>query len=66
MTIAQTSTTSFKVELLQAVHNFGPTTPDTFKIACTRQRQTLARTRLYIQQLLKLWAQATRLGATRL
>ena len=33
MTIAQTSTTSFKVELLQAVHNFGPTTPDTFKIA---------------------------------
>jgi hypothetical protein len=33
MTIAQTSTTSFKVELLQAVHNFGPTTPDTFKVA---------------------------------
>jgi hypothetical protein len=33
MTIAQTSTTSFKVELLQAVHNFGPTSPDTFKIA---------------------------------
>ena len=33
MTIAQTSTTSFKVELLQAVHNFGPTTPNTFKIA---------------------------------
>ena len=33
MTIAQTSTTSFKVELFQAVHNFGPTTPDTFKIA---------------------------------
>ena len=33
MTIAQTATTSFKVELLQAVHNFGPTTPDTFKIA---------------------------------
>ena len=33
MTIAQTSTTSFKVELLQAVHSFGPTTPDTFKIA---------------------------------
>ena len=33
MTIAQTSTASFKVELLQAVHNFGPTTPDTFKIA---------------------------------
>ena len=33
MTIAQTATTSFKVELLQAVHNFGPTTPDTFYIA---------------------------------
>ena len=33
MTIAQTSTTSFKVELLQVVHNFGPTTPNTFKIA---------------------------------
>ena len=33
MTIAQTSTTSFKVELLQAVHNFGPTLPDTFNIA---------------------------------
>lgn len=31
--ISQTSTTSFKVELLQAVHNFGPTTPNTFKIA---------------------------------
>jgi hypothetical protein len=33
MTIAQTATTSFKVELLQAVHNFGPTSPDTFKVA---------------------------------
>jgi len=33
MTIAQTSTTSFKVELLQAIHSFGPTSPDTFKIA---------------------------------
>lgn len=33
MTIAQTATTSFKVELLQAVHNFGPTSPNTFKIA---------------------------------
>jgi hypothetical protein len=33
MTIAQTSTTSFKVELLQAVHNFGPVSPDTFNIA---------------------------------
>lgn len=33
MAIQQTTTTSFKVELLQAVHNFGPTSPDTFKIA---------------------------------
>ena len=33
MTIAQTATTSFKVQLLQAVHSFGPTSPDTFKIA---------------------------------
>jgi hypothetical protein len=33
MSIAQTVTTSFKVELLQAVHNFGPTSPNTFKIA---------------------------------
>ena len=33
MAIAQTATTSFKVELLQGVHNFGPTSPDTFYIA---------------------------------
>jgi hypothetical protein len=33
MSIAQTATTSFKVELLQGVHNFGPTSPNTFKIA---------------------------------
>jgi len=33
MSIAQTVTTSFKVELLQAVHNFGPTSPNTFKVA---------------------------------
>jgi hypothetical protein len=33
MSIAQTATTSFKVELLQAVHNFGPTSPNTFKVA---------------------------------
>jgi hypothetical protein len=33
MSIAQTTTTSFRVELLQAVHNFGPTSADTFKIA---------------------------------
>lgn len=33
MSILQTATTSFKVELLQGVHNFGPTSPDTFKVA---------------------------------
>lgn len=33
MAIQQTVTTSFKVELLQGVHNFGPTSADTFKIA---------------------------------
>jgi len=33
MTILQTVTTSCKVELLQAVHNFGPTSPNTFKVA---------------------------------
>lgn len=33
MSILQTATTSFKIELLQGVHNFGPTSPDTFKVA---------------------------------
>ena len=33
MALTQTMTTSFKVELLQAIHSFGPTSPDTFKIA---------------------------------
>jgi hypothetical protein len=33
MPILQTATTSFKVELLQGIHNFGPSSPDTFKIA---------------------------------
>ncbi len=33
MSISQSATTSFKVQLLQAVHNFGPTTPNTFKVA---------------------------------
>lgn len=33
MPFEQTATTSFKVELAQGVHNFGPTSPDTFKIA---------------------------------
>jgi hypothetical protein len=33
MAVQQTATTSFKVELFQAIHNFGPTSPNTFKIA---------------------------------
>ena len=33
MAVQQTATTSFKVELFQAIHNFGPTTPNTFKVA---------------------------------
>lgn len=33
MSFIQTATASFKVELPQGIHNFGPTSPDTFKIA---------------------------------
>lgn len=33
MAILQTATTSFKRELFQALHNFGPTSPNTFKVA---------------------------------
>jgi len=33
MAILQTATSSFKVELPQGIHNFGPASPDTFKIA---------------------------------
>jgi len=33
MAVQQTATTSFKVELLQAIHNFGPVSPNTFKVA---------------------------------
>jgi hypothetical protein len=33
MSIVQSATTSFKVQLMQGVHNFGPTSADTFKIA---------------------------------
>ena len=33
MSILQSATTSFKIELLQAVHNFGPTSANTFKVA---------------------------------
>jgi hypothetical protein len=44
MTIAQTATTSFKVELLQAVHNFGPSTPNTFYIALYTAAATIGPT----------------------
>jgi len=33
MAIFQTATTSFKVELPQGIHNFGPASPDTYKVA---------------------------------
>ena len=33
MSILQSAVTSFKVELLQAIHNFGPTSANTFKVA---------------------------------
>jgi hypothetical protein len=41
MAILQTATTSFKVELLQGIHNFGPSSPDTFKIALYTANATL-------------------------
>lgn len=41
MPITQAMPTSFKVEILQAVHNFGPTTPNTFKIALYTNSATL-------------------------
>jgi hypothetical protein len=33
MSLYQTATTSFKVQLAQGMHNFGPTSPNTFYIA---------------------------------
>jgi hypothetical protein len=46
--ITQTLTTSFKTELLQGVHNFGPTSPNTFKIALYSSTASLsADTTLY-------------------
>jgi len=41
MAISQTATTSFKVQLLQAVHNFGPVLPNTFKLALYTANATL-------------------------
>lgn len=49
MAIQQTATTSFKVQLPQGVHNFGPTSPDTFKIALYTGSANLdASTQVYI------------------
>jgi len=44
MTISQTATTSFKVELAQRLHNFGPTSPNTFKIALYTSSASLGST----------------------
>lgn len=41
MAITQALATSFKVELLQGVHNFTPSTGDTFKIALYTSSATL-------------------------
>jgi hypothetical protein len=48
MAITQAMPTSFKVEILQAVHNFGPTSANTFKIALYTNSATLdATTTIY-------------------
>jgi len=41
MSIVQTATTSFKVQLAQGLHNFGPTSPNTFYIALFNSTATL-------------------------
>lgn len=41
MAITQAMPTSFKVEILQGVHNFGPTSPNSFKIALYTSSATL-------------------------
>ena len=41
MSLVQTATTSFKVQLAQGLHNFGPTSPNTFKIALFTANATL-------------------------
>lgn len=49
MSILQTATTSFKVQVVQGLHNFGPTDPDTFKIALyTGAADLNASTQVYI------------------
>jgi hypothetical protein len=48
MPITQAMPTSFKVEILQAVHNFGPTSANTFKMALYTNSATLnAATTIY-------------------
>ena len=52
MSIVQTATTSFKVQLAQGLHNFGPTSPNTFNIALFTSLATLnAATTVYSTQL---------------
>jgi len=52
MSIVQTATTSFKVQLAQGLHNFGPTSPNTFYIALFNSTATLnAATTQYSTQL---------------
>ena len=41
MSLYQTATTSFKVQLAQGLHNFGPTSPNTFKIALFTAASTI-------------------------
>jgi hypothetical protein len=41
MSLVQTATTSFKVQLAQGVHNFGPTSPNSFYIALFTANATL-------------------------
>ena len=52
MSLVQTATTSFKVQLAQGLHNFGPTSPNTFYIALFNSTATLnAATTQYSTQL---------------
>jgi len=44
MSLAQTATTSFKVQLAQGLHNFGPTSPNTFYIALYTSSAALSAT----------------------
>ena len=52
MSIVQTATTSFRVQIAQGLHNFGPTSPNTFNIALFTSLATLnAATTQYSTQL---------------